>query len=115
MKTISKQEAVSLLTEWFDTQKLTFRSLDVLKEVFDEAVSLCNENRLEAEATSTYKDGRGYLPSKDTEMDGRDNIAFDIEQHLSKSGIGCSDKVKDSLVDLLIAQNDYTSEDFYLL
>lgn len=115
MKTISKQEATTLLAEFFDTHKLSFRSINVVKEVFDNAMLLCNENRLEAEASSRYKDGRGYLPSKDTESDGRDSIAFDIEQHLSKNGIGCNDKVKEIIVDLLIEQKEYTVEDFYLL
>lgn len=94
---------------------MTFKSIEVVKEVFDDAVLLCNENRLDAEASSRYRDGRGYLPSKDIETDGRDSIAFDIEQHLSKNGIGCNDRVKDTLVDLLIEQNEYTAEDFYLL
>ena len=115
MKTISKQDAVSLLVELFDNNKLTFRSISVLKEVFEEAIVVCNEAREDAEATSRYKNGAGYLPSKSVEEDARDTLAGEVEQHLNKSGIGCNDKVKDTLVDLLIEKCEYSSEDFYLL
>lgn len=115
MKTLTKDQAKHLLAEFFDDAGLTFRSIKVLKEVFDEAVALCNENREEAEAESKFRNNQGYLPSMCVELDARDIIADEITTHLSKDGIGCSDKVKDSLVDLLIEQNEYSPEDFYLL
>lgn len=115
MKTLTKQEAKHLLAGFFDEYKLTFRSVAVLKEVFDDAVVLCNENREEAEATSQYRNMQGYLPSMYVELDGRGSIESEIEQHLNSDGIGYTDRVKDSLVDLLINQNEYTPEDFYLL
>lgn len=115
MKTISKQEGISLLMDLFDSNKLTFRSISILKEVFDEAVVACNESREDAEATSSYKHGAGYLPSKLVEEDARDILAGEVEQHLNRAGIGYNGKVKEALVDLLIEKCDYSSEDFYLL
>ena len=115
MNTISKQQAKHLLADFFDEAELSFRSIAILKEVFDEAVTLCNENREEAEVTSKYRNMQGYLPSMCVELDARDSIAGEIKQHLAKDGIGCNDKVTDSLVDLLIEQNEYTPEDFYLI
>ncbi len=115
MKTISNQEAISLLVELFDRNALTFRSIAVLKDVFDEAVEVCDNLREEAEVVSTYKHGAGYLPSKAVEEDARGILAGEVEQHLYKSGIGCNSKVKDVLIDLLIEKCEYSSEDFYLL
>lgn len=47
---ISKHKSISLLVQLFDDNKLTFREIALLRQVFDEAVVACNEGRSDIEA-----------------------------------------------------------------
>ena len=112
--TITREQAKNMLIDLFDTNSLTFKSIAVLKDVFDEAVSDCDEGR--AERFADYHMGRGprpLLPSKDIEDDFHHDVEFDAEQHLKKNGLKATKEAVAAVADFAIAFAEIPPEDFY--
>ena len=113
--TIGKEQAKNLLINLFDSHNLTFRSMAVLKAVFDESVADCDADR--AEKFADYHMGRGsrpLLPSKDIEDDFYHDVGFNVEQHLQKNGIKPTKDAVAAVADFAVSFAEIPPEDFYL-
>lgn len=111
--TISREQAKNLLINLFDANSLTFKSMAVLKAVFDEAVSDCDEGRTEKFAD--YHMGRGsrpLLPSKDIEEDFYHGVEFDAEQHLKSKGIKPTPAAVAAVADFAVDFAEVPPEDY---
>lgn len=111
---ISKNTAITMLVQMFDSNNLTFRDITLMRQVFDEAVESCNEARSELEAD--YGMGRGahpVLPSKDTEDDFYSVMEAQASQRLSERGIKASDRALEAIVDFAVDKAEYEPRDFY--
>lgn len=116
MKTISRQQAISLLLNLFNDNKLTFRSITVLKEVFDEAVEQCNEEREEIEAeTIDMRNGFPNMPSRDSEDDFYDKFKHIAEERLSQTLKSVDEKTVEAVAELLVENGEYQTRDVYLI
>lgn len=112
---LSRQEAISMLVNLFDDNKLTFRNVALLKSVFDEAVECCNEGRSEV-ISECYKKGLGApgaLPDRDTEDDFYLGLETKAEQVLKDKGIRASGKYLEAIAELLADESGCTTEDFF--
>ena len=113
--TINKEQAKNLLINLFDSNNLTFKSMAVIKAVFDEAVADCDEDR--AEKFADYHMGRGsrpLLPSKDIEDDFYHDVGFDAEQHLKSNGIKPTAAAVAAVADFAVVFAELSPADFYL-
>lgn len=111
---ITKDEAIALLLNLFDDNKLTFRNMALLKSVFDEAVEACNDSRESMEAE--YHMGQKPLPSlfsRDTEDDFYGAIETDVRKALSTNGATENEKTIEIITDLVVEKSGYTQEDLY--
>ena len=111
---ISKNTAISLLVQMFDSNNLTFREIALMRQVFDDAVESCNESRSELEAE--YGMGRGahpVLPSKDTEEDFYSVMESQASHLLAERGIKASGKALEAIVDFAVDKAEYEPSDFY--
>lgn len=111
---ISKDQSISLLVQLFDSNKLTFREIALLRRVFDEAVDVCNEGRGEIEAG--YLMGRGahpQLPSQNTEDDFYSTMEAQAAQSLAKHGIRATGPALNAVVDFAVETAEFEPADFY--
>ncbi len=108
---MNKDQAISLLTTLFNDHKLTFRQIQLLKEVFDLAVEETDEYRQNLEAE--YHQGRGphpVLPSKDTEDDFYLTMANKARDRIKQP---ISEATLNAIVDFAVEEAEYTPKDFY--
>ena len=113
---ISKHKSISLLVQLFDDNKLTFREIALLRQVFDEAVVACNEARSDIKAD--YHMGRGAhpeLPSQSIEDDFYYTMEAQAEQRLAIHGIGASGPALSAVVDFAVEKAEFEPRDFYFL
>ena len=113
---MTKDEAITTLVQLFDEHKLTFRNIKLLREVFDEAVLACDEQRSENEAN--YHMGRSAmpsLPSRNVEDDFYDAMESRAQQRLKKAGVAASGKALAAVTEFAIELAEFTPRDFYLI
>jgi len=109
---LSKDDAISILMRIFDDHKLSFRDMNLLKQVFDEAISNVDTER--SNMLAEYYMGRSGFPSlfpKDIEDQFILSLESNIEDHLSKDGIVASKRAVESITNLLL--KDVDTADFY--
>ena len=113
---LSRENAVRMLVSLFEENKLSFRNMQQLKEVFDEAIETCDEIR--SEAIADWKMGRSAKPNladQDTENDFYYNMQVKAEDTFAKSGIKASSRAIKVVVDFAIDEADYDQKDFFIL
>jgi len=111
---ITKDAAIQLLVDLFNSNNLSFRDISKIKQVFNEAVEVCNESRSEDEADYLMgRSGQPSLPSKDTEDDFFYNLEVKAEQSLLKRGIKPSSRAIEAIVDFAYDEAEYEIKDFY--
>lgn len=109
---MTREDAIRLLCNLFDDNKLSFRNIALLKKHFDEAVEACNEGREEMEAD--HCNGCGAfptLPSRDVEEDFLSDTACTISNKLKAKGVIASGKALQALAEITADETDL--EDFY--
>jgi hypothetical protein len=111
---ISRDQAVSMLVQLFDNNRLSFREMALLHTVFDEAVAACDQGRSDAEAD--YQMGRGAhptLPSCIVEEEFRYTMEAQARHSLSQHGIQASDRALAAIADFAIEKAEFETQDFY--
>lgn len=111
---ISRDQAVAMLVQLFDNNRLSFREIELLRTVFDKAVESCDEDRAEAEAG--YHMGRGAhptLPSRTVEEDFRYTMEAQAQHSLERQGIRASDRALAAIADFAIEKAEFETQDFY--
>ena len=111
---LRKDEAVAMLLRLFDDNRLSFREINLLRQVFDEAVDICDQERGNIEAD--YHMGRcGHpeLPSRETEDDFYAGIEADAKHELAQKGIHTSDRAIAAIADIIVEKAEYDIQDFY--
>jgi hypothetical protein len=111
---ISQDQAVAMLVQLFDNNKLSFREIELLRQVFDQAVAACDEDRAETEAD--YRMGRGAhptLPSRTVEEEFRYTMEAQAQHSLARQGIQASDRALAAIADFAIETAEFETKDFY--
>ena len=111
---ISRDQAVTMLVQLFDNNRLSFREMALLRQVFDQAVAACDEGRAETEAD--YHMGRGAhpeLPSQTVEEEFRYTIEAEAQHSLERQGIQASDRALAAIADFAIEKAEFETRDFY--
>ena len=110
--TISKQQAVNLLVQLFDNNKLSFRDIQVVKSCFDTAVEACNEAR--SEAIASWHMGRSakpLLPDSDAEDNFWYTLQVEAASKLQQKGIKANDKAIAAIAEVAADIAEFDVED----
>lgn len=116
MSRLTKDNAVAMLVNLFDSHSLSFRDIDVLKSVFDEAVQACDEVR--SEMLADYHLGKTGIPSlhcKDVEDDFYMTLESEVYDELNHQGFTVNEVAIKAIANIVFDKAGYEQYDMYML
>ena len=111
---INKTDAITLLIRFFDDNNLTFREMNTVKSVFEDAVEQCHTNREDEYAEYLMgRKPRPALPDRNVEDDFFTHIDSSIENIVSAHAETVSPVLIRDLTEFLVNAAEYKPTDFF--